>query len=329
MYGSAEVIGLQLLPVLGTVCPREEAAPYAAALGKAFQLTNFLRDVDEDLARGPGLPARRRARRPRGGSRRADVVSRQPPHRCAAAPRAYRTARHHPARLRLRRARHRAAGAAVAAVRAGRATRCTRRSWTASRTSTSPSSVSAPPSAPRRRVQRRGGGPGQGVARAADPRERSEHGPLAIPVRAGARAWCSPRRWSGSAPACTGQPGGPLLAVRRWRRCSSSGTCVAIAAHVWTYNPRYVVRRRAAGALPVEELLFFLVIPVCGLLTYAAVDGILDSAARGCATERGGRRDRSRLHAARRRRGDRRGDPGARRAGAPGCSAGRPTGSRW
>jgi 15-cis-phytoene synthase len=52
MHGSAEVIGLQLLPVLGTVCPPEEAAPYAAALGKAFQLTNFLRDVDEDLQRG-------------------------------------------------------------------------------------------------------------------------------------------------------------------------------------------------------------------------------------------------------------------------------------
>jgi phytoene synthase len=52
MYGSAEVIGLQLLPVLGTVGPREEAVPYAAALGKAFQLTNFLRDVDEDLQRG-------------------------------------------------------------------------------------------------------------------------------------------------------------------------------------------------------------------------------------------------------------------------------------
>lgn len=52
MYGSAEVIGLQLLPVLGTVGPREEAAPYAAALGKAFQLTNFLRDIDEDLERG-------------------------------------------------------------------------------------------------------------------------------------------------------------------------------------------------------------------------------------------------------------------------------------
>lgn len=52
MYGSAEVIGLQMLPILGAVGPREEAAPYAAALGKAFQLTNFLRDVDEDLTRG-------------------------------------------------------------------------------------------------------------------------------------------------------------------------------------------------------------------------------------------------------------------------------------
>ena len=49
--GSAEVIGLQVLPVLGTVVPAEDAAPYAAALGKAFQLTNFLRDVAEDLDR--------------------------------------------------------------------------------------------------------------------------------------------------------------------------------------------------------------------------------------------------------------------------------------
>jgi len=51
-YGSAEVIGLQMLPVLGTVVPRAEAAPHAAALGVAFQLTNFLRDVGEDLDRG-------------------------------------------------------------------------------------------------------------------------------------------------------------------------------------------------------------------------------------------------------------------------------------
>ncbi|MDV6012660.1 phytoene/squalene synthase family protein [Haloechinothrix sp. LS1_15] len=51
-YGSAAVIGLQMLPVLGTVVPREEAAAEAAALGEAFQLTNFLRDVGEDLRRG-------------------------------------------------------------------------------------------------------------------------------------------------------------------------------------------------------------------------------------------------------------------------------------
>ncbi|MFF7237877.1 phytoene/squalene synthase family protein [Streptomyces collinus] len=52
MHGSAAVIGLQMVPVLGTVVPREEAAPYAAELGVAFQLTNFLRDVGEDLDRG-------------------------------------------------------------------------------------------------------------------------------------------------------------------------------------------------------------------------------------------------------------------------------------
>jgi 15-cis-phytoene synthase len=52
VHGSAEVIGLQVLPVLGTAGPAAEAAPYAAALGKAFQLTNFLRDVAEDLDRG-------------------------------------------------------------------------------------------------------------------------------------------------------------------------------------------------------------------------------------------------------------------------------------
>lgn len=52
MRGSAAAIGLQVLPVLGTVTPRAEAEPAAAALGEAFQLTNFLRDVAEDLDRG-------------------------------------------------------------------------------------------------------------------------------------------------------------------------------------------------------------------------------------------------------------------------------------
>nr|ANY57923.1 phytoene synthase [uncultured bacterium] len=54
MWGSASVIGLQVLPVLGTApgVTREEAAPHAIALGEAFQLTNFLRDVAEDADRG-------------------------------------------------------------------------------------------------------------------------------------------------------------------------------------------------------------------------------------------------------------------------------------
>jgi 15-cis-phytoene synthase len=54
MWGSAAVIGLMVLPVLGTArgVPQEEAAPHAIALGEAFQLTNFLRDVAEDADRG-------------------------------------------------------------------------------------------------------------------------------------------------------------------------------------------------------------------------------------------------------------------------------------
>ncbi|EUA68825.1 hypothetical protein I553_2013 [Mycobacterium xenopi 4042] len=34
-------------------------------------------------------------------------------------------------------------------------------------------------------------------------------------------------------------------------------------------------RCRAAGRIPIEEVLFFLVIPLCGLLTYNAVSAIL------------------------------------------------------
>jgi phytoene synthase len=52
VYGSAAVIGLQLLPVFGTVGAPADAEPGAIALGEALQLTNFLRDVGEDLDRG-------------------------------------------------------------------------------------------------------------------------------------------------------------------------------------------------------------------------------------------------------------------------------------
>ena len=166
MYGSAEVIGLQLLPVLGTVCQREEAAPYAAALGKAFQLTNFLRDVDEDLARDRVyLPADELAahgvdrdvlmwcranRRTDARLRRARLPNSTPsPGACTTSP------------STASRCWRRGRGPAC-----GPPTRCTPRFWTASKTSTSPSSVSARPSAPpvgcasRRRGWPKRGAPG-------------------------------------------------------------------------------------------------------------------------------------------------------------------------
>ncbi|MBL8929072.1 MAG: phytoene/squalene synthase family protein [Kineosporiaceae bacterium] len=48
MYGSAAVIGLQMLPILEPMAP--EAGSRARALGEAFQMTNFIRDVGEDLS---------------------------------------------------------------------------------------------------------------------------------------------------------------------------------------------------------------------------------------------------------------------------------------
>lgn len=50
VYGSAAVIGLQMVPILGATDP--EAFLAAQKLGTAFQLANFIRDIDEDLTRG-------------------------------------------------------------------------------------------------------------------------------------------------------------------------------------------------------------------------------------------------------------------------------------
>jgi phytoene synthase len=50
VYGSAAVIGLEMVPVLGYSDQRAFEA--AKKLGIAFQLANFIRDVSEDLDRG-------------------------------------------------------------------------------------------------------------------------------------------------------------------------------------------------------------------------------------------------------------------------------------
>jgi len=50
VYGSAAVIGLEMVPILGY--SDERAYEAAKKLGIAFQLANFIRDVGEDLERG-------------------------------------------------------------------------------------------------------------------------------------------------------------------------------------------------------------------------------------------------------------------------------------
>ena len=50
VYGSAAVIGLEMVPILGPL--HNDAFEAAKKLGIAFQLANFIRDIDEDLDRG-------------------------------------------------------------------------------------------------------------------------------------------------------------------------------------------------------------------------------------------------------------------------------------
>jgi lycopene cyclase domain-containing protein len=51
----------------------------------------------------------------------------------------------------------------------------------------------------------------------------------------------------------------------------SAWDVAAIAARWWHYDVDYLVGIRLPGRLPIEELLFFLVIPTCAVLTLEAV----------------------------------------------------------
>ena len=57
----------------------------------------------------------------------------------------------------------------------------------------------------------------------------------------------------------------PVLAV------FTAWDVLAVALGHWSYNPRYTTGWLLPFGLPVEELAFFVVIPVCGLLTFEAV----------------------------------------------------------
>jgi lycopene cyclase domain-containing protein len=89
---------------------------------------------------------------------------------------------------------------------------------------------------------------------------------LPLEVVIGARVYRQPRRLLRAL--------GPAVAVFLvW-------DVVAVGRGHWWYNPRYVTGWRLPGDLPVEELVFFVVIPVCALLTYEAVVVVLASAHR-------------------------------------------------
>jgi lycopene beta-cyclase len=55
---------------------------------------------------------------------------------------------------------------------------------------------------------------------------------------------------------------------------------LAIARHHWGFNERYLTGWSLPADVPVEELVFFIVIPICGLLTLEAVRRLLGRSAR-------------------------------------------------
>jgi lycopene cyclase domain-containing protein len=75
-----------------------------------------------------------------------------------------------------------------------------------------------------------------------------------------------------------------VLRVRvyaRWRRLLAAVLPVAVGfvcwdlyavgRHQWWYDPGQILGWRPFGRLPVEELLFFLVVPTCAILGFEAV----------------------------------------------------------
>jgi lycopene cyclase domain-containing protein len=80
----------------------------------------------------------------------------------------------------------------------------------------------------------------------------------------------------------------PILRVgvlRRWRRLLltllpvvvvfTAWDLAAIAAGHWTFDPAQTTGVLLPGGLPLEELLFFLVVPVCAVLGFEAVRTVL------------------------------------------------------
>lgn len=77
----------------------------------------------------------------------------------------------------------------------------------------------------------------------------------------GARVWRRPRRLLAAMAV-------PVALFVVW-------DVVAIDRGLWSYSERYTTGWMLPFSFPVEELVFFLVIPICGLLTLEAVRSLL------------------------------------------------------
>lgn len=84
---------------------------------------------------------------------------------------------------------------------------------------------------------------------------------LPLEVVLGARVWRRPRRLVATLV-------GPVVVFSAW-------DVAAIADHWWHYARRYVTGVDLPGRLPVEEVVFFVVVPVCALLTFEVVSAAL------------------------------------------------------
>ena len=84
---------------------------------------------------------------------------------------------------------------------------------------------------------------------------------LPLELLIGARVWRRPRRLLAALAL-------PVVVFVVW-------DVVAIRRAHWHYSPRYTTGWELPFSLPVEELVFFVVIPICGLLTLEAVRTLL------------------------------------------------------
>jgi lycopene cyclase domain-containing protein len=77
----------------------------------------------------------------------------------------------------------------------------------------------------------------------------------------GARVWRRPRRLAAAlAPAF-----GVFVVWDLW----------ASATDTWGFDERYTIGVQLPGGMAIEELVFFLVVPICGVLTLEAVRNVL------------------------------------------------------